>query len=108
MAEDYKKLATSLKGQVVVAEIDCTVQKELAAEFGVKSYPTIKLFKRGQLHHNYKGARTQQALTEYLHNKMNPAAPVDSGDVVVLTAANFQQVLDANEMVLVKFYAPYV
>jgi len=105
MAEDYKRLATAFKGRAAVAEVDCTVQRELAEEFGVKSYPTLKLFSRGKLLHNYKGARSEQALADFLLTKINPE---DTGDVVVLTSNNFKEVVNNNQFVLVKFFAPCV
>jgi thioredoxin-like negative regulator of GroEL len=43
LAPIYEKLATELKGKVVVGKVDCTVETGLAKRFGIKGYPTIKL-----------------------------------------------------------------
>jgi len=69
LAPEYVKAASNLKGIVRVAAVNCDEEKELAGYFGVKGFPTIKIFpseltpmKDGKGHHkvpeDYQGPRT--------------------------------------------------
>lgn len=51
-----------------VAYIDADQHKDIASEFGVRSFPTIKMFKDGQVE-DYQGARTEQAFVEFLNSR---------------------------------------
>jgi len=44
LAPQYEKAAENLKGIVQVAAIDCDKYKGAAQEFGIKGFPTIKVF----------------------------------------------------------------
>ena len=46
MKEDWENLGTAYEGSssVVIGDVDCTVETELASEYGVSGYPTIKYF----------------------------------------------------------------
>lgn len=62
LAPEWAALATNLKGEVKVAKVDATENKELAARFGVQGYPTIKFFPVGSKDDSsavdYNGARS--------------------------------------------------
>lgn len=74
MAEDYKKVATELKERVVIAEVDCTVETEVCERYGVRGYPTLKFFVKGQPM-EYKGsARTKDAIISFIERSTQPPA----------------------------------
>jgi len=52
----WEELATTAKGKFGVAKVDCTIEKDLAQKYGVRGYPTIKLFAGGEVT-DYKGQR---------------------------------------------------
>lgn len=103
MARDFKKTAAELKDKAVLADVEGTTEESLAQEFNVTSYPTLKLFVNGSLVGDYKGDRTQKRMTDFVQHYLH-----DSGDVVQLSETTFQSVINENDAVLVKFFAPYV
>lgn len=73
MAADFKEAATELKGKAVLADVDATVEKELAKEYGVRGFPTLKLFSKGELVADYKGGRKKDELIKYIERAMLPS-----------------------------------
>ncbi|CAD7961393.1 unnamed protein product [Amoebophrya sp. A120] len=47
MAGDWDKTATAMKGKVKVAKMDATTETGVPGRFGVRGFPTIKLFPAG-------------------------------------------------------------
>lgn len=66
-------MATNLKGEIKVAKVDATENKETAGRFGVQGYPTIKFFPHGKKDdssaESYDGQRTASALAEWAREK---------------------------------------
>jgi thiol-disulfide isomerase/thioredoxin len=81
-------------GQVKVGKVDCIVEKELKERFGVRGFPTIKVFPHGeaktdQIAEAYKGGRTAEDLIkiafEYLTKAgIEPLPLVVTEEVVVV------------------------
>jgi len=71
MTADWEKTATNLKGIIPVVKVDATVEKQLASNYGVKGYPTIKLFTPGAAAPtDYKGARTAKDFVDFALNSL--------------------------------------
>lgn len=73
MAGDFKEAATELKGKAVLVDLDATVEKEVAAKYEVKGFPTLKLFSKGEVISDYKGGRTKDALIKYIERALLPS-----------------------------------
>lgn len=73
MAGDFKEAATELKGKATLVDLDATVEKELAAKYEVKGFPTLKLFSKGEVISDYKGGRTKDALVKYIERALLPS-----------------------------------
>jgi protein disulfide-isomerase A6 len=78
---EWEKLANNLHGIVKVAAVDCEANKELASHFGIKGFPTIKLFpskitptkdKKGyeKIPEDYNGPRTAAAIADWSLKKL--------------------------------------
>lgn len=98
MAEPYKAASKLLKDQSVkaaVAEVDCTIEKELCEKHGISGYPSLKVFrstnKASAL--DYKGARDTESIVEYLKRLSLPAVQVLKPEEVKKHVEAFQKSL---------------
>ena len=60
---EYKKFAKEMKGTVNVGAVDMTQHQSVGAPYGIKGFPTIKIFGYNKNKPtDYRGARTADAL----------------------------------------------
>jgi len=72
MKPDFAKAAVDLteaKVAHVLATVDCTQEMELCNRFGVRGYPTLKLFRRGSEVETYSGGRKSPDIFSYVAEK---------------------------------------
>ena len=60
------KLADEYQGKFIVAKINTEEQQELATQFGIRSIPTVKLFKDGQPVDEFAGALPEPQIKQFL------------------------------------------
>ncbi|KGA40482.1 co-chaperone YbbN [Pectobacterium odoriferum] len=60
------KLAQEYAGQFVLAKVDCDTEQRVAAQFGLRSIPTVYLFKDGQPQDGFQGPQPEEAIRELL------------------------------------------
>lgn len=72
LAPEWNKAASNLKGQVKVAKVDATANERMASKYGVKGYPTIKVFlpNEKQRPDDYNGPRDADGITNYALQKL--------------------------------------
>jgi len=58
------KLAEEYDGKVVVGKCDVEENEEIAAQFNIRSIPTILFFKNGEVVDKFIGASTKEKLQE--------------------------------------------
>lgn len=79
LAPKYEKAAKKLKEgpePIILAKVDATVETELASQFGVTGYPTLKVFRKGRIY-EYKGEREEWGIVDYMNKQRGePAKPV--------------------------------
>jgi protein disulfide-isomerase A6 len=119
LAPEWKKAAKLLKGVAKVVAVDASSDNSLAGRFGVKGFPTIKIFGANKNKPtDYNGQRTSSAIVSTVMKEVaalvssrggpkasssssgsskssggrgnsDPSQPGGGKDVVTLTAANF-------------------
>ncbi len=61
-----EEIATELRGKVKVAKLNIDENPELAAQFGVRSIPTLMIFKGGEVADIKVGAAPKTALSHWI------------------------------------------
>jgi len=72
LAPEYELAATELKGKVPLADVDATVEKEVAKKYEVNGYPTLKWFVDGEAT-DYGGGRDKAKIVEWIQAMSGPA-----------------------------------
>jgi protein disulfide-isomerase A6 len=78
MKPDWNRLAREYEGSssVVIADVDCTAERELCQRFDVKGYPTLKVFRAHQADvadykgEKYQGPRDFDSLKKYVKDEL--------------------------------------
>ncbi|MEQ9878415.1 co-chaperone YbbN [Pectobacterium aroidearum] len=84
------KLAQEYAGQFVLAKVDCDAEQRVAAQFGLRSIPTVYLFKDGQPLDGFQGPQPEEAIRELLKR----ALPKEEE----LKVAQAQQLIQENKL----------
>ena len=66
IAPSLEEIATELAGKVKIAKLNIDENPELAAKFGVRSIPTLAMFKGGEVTDIKVGAAPKTALTSWI------------------------------------------
>ncbi|XP_053537642.1 protein disulfide isomerase family A, member 7 isoform X2 [Ictalurus punctatus] len=74
LAPEYEAAATRLKGTVPLAKVDCTANSETCMKFGVNGYPTLKIFRNGEVASSYDGPRTADGIVSYMKKQSGPSS----------------------------------
>ncbi|XP_069511394.1 protein disulfide-isomerase [Ambystoma mexicanum] len=79
LAPEYAKAAAALKAEdseIRLAKVDATEESDLAQQFGVRGYPTIKFFKNGDdsSAKEYSAGREAADFVNWLKKRTGPAA----------------------------------
>lgn len=61
-----EKLAAEYAGQLLLAKLDCDTEQMIASQFGLRSIPTVYLFKDGQPVDGFQGPQPEEMIRELL------------------------------------------
>lgn len=70
MAPVLKEVASELGDQVSIIKVDVDKNQPIAQQFGVRSIPTLILFKNGQIKVNKAGVMTKRDLTAMIQSEL--------------------------------------
>ena len=72
-------IAESYQGELLLAKVNCDVEPDIVSRFGIRSLPTVVLFKDGQPVDGFAGAQPESAVRTMLepHVQMPPPAAAD-------------------------------
>lgn len=68
------RLAEEFNGQFLLAKVDTESEQALAAQFGIRSLPTVQLFKDGQPVDQFMGALPEGQIREFLARHVSRAS----------------------------------
>ena len=77
LAPEYEIAATALKNNdppVALVKVDCTVETKVCGKYGVSGYPTLKIFKGGEMASDYNGPREADGIVKYMRTKAGPTS----------------------------------
>ncbi|XP_072038113.1 protein disulfide-isomerase A3-like isoform X2 [Amphiura filiformis] len=78
LAPEYETAATDLANDdppIALAKVDCVgAGKEACSKHGVSGYPTLKIFKGGQLASDYNGPRDARGISSFMRKQAGPSA----------------------------------
>ncbi|KAI9319981.1 thioredoxin-like protein [Dichotomocladium elegans] len=95
LAPEYEVAATELKDTVKLGKVDCTTNQDLCTEYGVRGFPTLKVFRNGNTS-EYKGTRKAPGIVSYMQKQASPS-------IVNLDADNFEKFKGTDKAVLVAY-----
>ena len=70
LAPLVEELAEELKDNISVCKMDVDSNRDIAAKFGIRSIPTLMIFKDGESVGTEIGALTKQQLDEFVRSKI--------------------------------------
>jgi putative thioredoxin len=73
------QITESYQGELLLAKVNCDIEQDIVARFGIRSLPTVVLFKDGQPVDGFAGAQPESEIRKILeqHVVMPPPAEVD-------------------------------
>lgn len=78
MKPEFEKAASLLKSNdppITLAKVDCTEGgKSTCNKFSVQGYPTLKIFKNGEVSSEYNGPRESAGIAKFMRAQVGPSA----------------------------------
>jgi len=98
---EFEKSAADLLANdppVSLVKVDCTEGgKDVCGRFEVKGYPTLKIFRNGELSSDYNGPREAAGITKFMKAQVGPASKE------IKTVAEAEKILAKPEVVIFAF-----
>lgn len=69
-----EKAATEFDGQISIVKLNTDEEPQIAAQFGIRSIPAVKLFQGGQVVAEFVGAQSLQVVRQFLKTHLPAAA----------------------------------
>lgn len=101
LAPEYEKAATELKRAdpaVALAKVDCTASTEVCGKYGVSGYPTLKIFRNGEMVEDYNGPREAGGIVKTMKSKAGPSSRN------MESVADAEKFFNTNDLAVVGFF----
>uniref|UniRef100_A0A0R3RV38 Protein disulfide-isomerase n=1 Tax=Elaeophora elaphi TaxID=1147741 RepID=A0A0R3RV38_9BILA len=101
LAPEFEKAATKLLQNdppIHLAKVDCTEEKKTCDEFSVSGFPTLKIFRKGELAQDYDGPRVAEGIVKYMRGQAGPSA------AEISTPQEFEKMLEADDVTICGFF----
>jgi len=72
-----EELDKEFEGKAVIAKVDVDKEGALAANFGIRSIPSLLFFKNGELTQVYNGVQSKQRLATTIDNLLDTKVEVE-------------------------------
>ena len=83
------KITEEYAGELLLAKVNCDIEQDIVMRFGIRSLPTVVLFKDGQPVDGFAGAQPEAAIREML--KPHVAEPAPAADPMEAAQALFSE-----------------
>lgn len=84
------QITESYQGDLLLAKVNCDIEQDIVARFGIRSLPTVVLFKDGQPVDGFAGAQPESAIRALLEPHVQMPPP-PAADPMVLAQALFSE-----------------
>jgi len=88
------KLANEYQGRFILAKVDTEAQQAIAAHFGIRNLPTVKLFKQGQVADEFSGALPEAEIRAFLDKHLAKASDDFNSQLEALLQAGDMEAAD--------------
>lgn len=99
---EFEKAAELLKTYdppITLARVDCTeAGKDTCNRFSVTGYPTLKIFRNGELSQEYSGPREAQGIVKYMQSQVGPSSKN------LQTIFDFEKFINKDDVVIAGFF----
>ena len=58
----------------MLAKLDCTAHQDVCSKYGVSGYPTLKIFRNGEVAKDYQGPREADGIVKVMRSESGPSA----------------------------------
>ncbi|XP_034837673.1 protein disulfide-isomerase A3 [Maniola hyperantus] len=84
---------------VALVKVDCTEGgKSTCEKYSVSGYPTLKIFRKGELSQEYNGPRESNGIIKFMRAQVGPSSRE------LLTVASFEAMIAKDEVVVIGFF----
>ena len=109
LAPEWENAAQQLKGSVQLGAVDATEHQSLAGKYGVKGYPTIKMFPPGKKKKakDYQGPREAAGIVSYALQQLD-AFGVPLNIPQITSQKVFEDTCGGNQKLCVIMFVPHI
>ncbi|MFS2158994.1 thioredoxin [Pseudomonas sp. Pseusp122] len=95
------QITESYQGELLLAKVNCDIEQDIVARFGIRSLPTVVLFKDGQPVDGFAGAQPESEIRKILEQHVVMPPPADA-DPLQLAQSAFSESRFAEAEALLK------